>query len=88
MCQYGTYYKIRHFHGLPCCRGENKCSINAYGELRIDNDLKQIVLARFLNVERATYSKYEIGSREPPIPILKQLAKFYNTSVDYLIRRN
>lgn len=45
------------------------------GELRVDNDIKQIVIARLLNVSQATYS----GDLEIPISALIKLAGFYNT---------
>lgn len=54
-------------------------------ELREDNDLKQRQLAKFLNISQSTYSSYEVGNREIPIYLLIALAKFYNTSVDYLL---
>lgn len=49
------------------------------GELRVDNDIKQIVIARLLNVSQATYSRYETGDLEIPISALIKLAGFYNT---------
>ena len=55
------------------------------GELRIDNDIKQIVIARLLNVSQATYSRYETGVLEIPISAFIKLAEFYNTSIDYLV---
>lgn len=54
-------------------------------ELREDNDLKQRQLAKILNISQSTYSSYEVGNREIPIYLLIALAKFYNTSVDYLL---
>lgn len=54
-------------------------------ELREDNDLYQRQLADLLNVAQTTYSNYEIGERQIPIPALVKLAKFYNTSIDYIL---
>lgn len=54
-------------------------------ELREDNDLKQRQLAKILNISQSTYSSYEVGNREIPVYLLIALAKFYNTSVDYLL---
>lgn len=54
-------------------------------DLREDHDLKQSTIAAMLSVTQTTYSKYEIGTSEIPIPILIQLARIYNTSIDYLI---
>lgn len=54
-------------------------------DLREDHDLKQSAIAAMLNVTQTTYSKYEIGTSEIPIAILIQLARIYNTSIDYLL---
>ena len=54
-------------------------------ELREDRDLKQKDLAELLQVHQTTYSDYELGKITIPIPALIQLAKFYNTSIDYLV---
>lgn len=56
-------------------------------DLREDNDVKQKVLAEYLNIKQNTYSQYENGKREIPIELLWKLADFYNTSVDYIIGR-
>lgn len=53
--------------------------------LRIDNNLSQEQLAKYLHVKQNTYSQYEIGVLNYPIEILIKLAVFYNTSVDYLL---
>jgi len=55
------------------------------GELRVDNDLKQEAVARFLNIRQETYSRYETEKRATPIDILIKLAGYYKTSVDYLL---
>lgn len=54
-------------------------------ELRESNDLYQKQLASFLHIAQTTYSNYELGSRQIPIPTLIKLANFYGTSVDYLL---
>jgi len=53
--------------------------------LRIDNNITQKELANLLNLKQNTYSQYEIGVLNYPIDVLIKLAKFYNTSVDYLL---
>jgi transcriptional regulator with XRE-family HTH domain len=55
------------------------------GELREDNDIKQEVLARELNVTQSAYSRYETGAREVPHTVIIRLADYYNTSTDYLL---
>lgn len=54
-------------------------------DLREDNDLLQKDIAKILNIAERTYSGYETGSRNLPIEILIALAKFYNTSTDYIL---
>lgn len=54
-------------------------------DLREDADLKQRDLARELKLHQTTYSSYELGKLNIPIPVLIQLAQFYHTSVDYLL---
>lgn len=54
-------------------------------DLREDHDLKQSALANILGISQTRYSKYEIGTCEIPISILIQLARLYNTSIDYLL---
>ena len=54
-------------------------------DIREDHDLKQSAIAAKLGITQTTYSKYEIGTSEIPIPILIQLARIYNTSIDYLL---
>lgn len=53
--------------------------------LREDNDIKQQTLADILRIAQNTYSQYENGKIEWTAPVLIKLAKFYNTSVDYLL---
>ena len=53
--------------------------------LREDRDLSQTDMAKFLNIHQTTYSDYELGRLNIPIPVLKDLAAFFDTSVDYLL---
>lgn len=54
-------------------------------ELREDSDRTQREVAEYLYIQQNTYSQYENGQRQIPIPILIQLAILYETSVDYLL---
>lgn len=54
-------------------------------DLREDRDLSQTELAKILNMSQTGYSKYEVGTNDIPTKILIQLAKLYDTSVDYLL---
>lgn len=53
--------------------------------LREDRDLNQAALASVLHVSQATYSRYESGLLDIPSAGLIALARFYGTSVDYLL---
>ncbi len=54
-------------------------------ELREDSDITQEELAKYLHIKQNTYSQYENGQRQIPISILISLAKYYNTSTDYIL---
>lgn len=54
-------------------------------ELREDHDLKQRQLAQILCCSQQTYSDYENGRLDIPTSILTALAKYYNTTTDYLL---
>lgn len=60
-------------------------NIERLKEIREDKDLLQIDLARLLKVTQAQYSRYEMGVNEIPIEKLVILARYYNTSIDYLL---
>jgi transcriptional regulator, XRE family len=54
-------------------------------DLREDRDLNQQTLDDLLNVSQTTYSRYESGNLDIPSVSLIKLAKFYGTSIDYLL---
>ena len=54
-------------------------------DLRQDRDLNQTQVAKMLGMSQTGYSKYETGENDIPTEILIKLARFYNTSVDYLL---
>lgn len=54
-------------------------------DLREDADLRQQDLAQYLQCSQVSYSYYELGKRELPIDVLIRLARFYQTSADYLL---
>jgi transcriptional regulator with XRE-family HTH domain len=53
--------------------------------LREDKDLTQKDMAEALSVAQTTYSDYELGKLNIPIPILIKLSKYFETSIDYLL---
>lgn len=54
-------------------------------DLREDNDLKQKDMAKILCCSQQAYSQYELGQRDIPTEILIALARFYNTTADYIL---
>jgi transcriptional regulator with XRE-family HTH domain len=54
-------------------------------DLREDKDMSQTQLAKILDMSQTGYSKYETGENDIPTAILIRLARFYNTSIDYIL---
>jgi len=54
-------------------------------DLREDSDKTQSQIAQMLGMSQTGYSKYETGENDIPTTILIKLARYYNTSVDYLL---
>jgi transcriptional regulator with XRE-family HTH domain len=54
-------------------------------DLREDADINQTQVATMLGMSQTGYSKYETGENDIPTTVLIKLAKFYNTSIDYLL---
>ena len=54
-------------------------------DLREDHDLYQKDVAKLLGISQQYYSEYEKGKRTIPIQHLITLAKFYGTSIDYIV---
>ncbi|WP_018214340.1 helix-turn-helix domain-containing protein [Desulfitobacterium hafniense] len=54
-------------------------------DIREDHDLTQQQVAKYLRCDQSLYSKYERGERDVPLNVMIKLAKFYNTSIDYLV---
>ena len=54
-------------------------------DFREDKDITQTQVAKILGMSQTGYSKYETGENDIPTAILIKLARFYETSVDYLL---
>ena len=75
ICHFGleyTCFEVRHMY-------------KRIRELREDRDLLQKQLAEYLHCSQVAYSRYELGTRDIPTQVLIDLAKFHNTSIDYLL---
>ena len=53
--------------------------------LREDRDINQKQMAEMLRIHQTTYSNYELEKGNIPLSTLITLARFFDTSVDYLI---
>ncbi len=58
---------------------------NRIKDTREDRDISQATSAKYLGVHQTTYSSYEIGKLSLTADVLVKLAKYYNTSTDYLL---
>lgn len=56
--------------------------------LRAKANYTQSYVCSKIHLSRSSYSNYENGLRVPPLDILKLLAEFYDTSLDYLGRHD
>lgn len=54
-------------------------------DLREDKEKKQSEIAKILQTTQQYYSEYETGKRPIPTEKIITLAKFYNTSTDYIL---
>lgn len=54
-------------------------------ELREHNNKSQSEIAEVLNIKQQQYFRYEKEIRKIQIDYLIQLAKYYNTSTDYIL---
>ena len=54
-------------------------------ELREENNLTQVKLAKELFIDQRSLSFYEIGKYEPNLDTLKKIAIYFNVSTDYLL---
>lgn len=54
-------------------------------DLREDNDKLQKDIANILGISQQYYSEYENGNRPIPVQHLITLAKYYKTSIDYIV---
>ncbi len=54
-------------------------------DLRLDSELSQTQVAEILGMSQTGYSKYETGENDIPTKVLIMLARYYNTSIDYIL---
>ena len=47
--------------------------------------MNQTQIAKILNMSQTGYTKYETGENDLPTAVLIKLARFYDTSIDYIL---
>ena len=58
---------------------------DALAELRTMFDITQRELAAVLEIDRSTYTSYEVGRSKPDFVTVSKLARFYNISLDDIV---
>ncbi len=53
--------------------------------LRVDRDIKQIVIADYLGIKQNTYAQYESGERGISPEMIVKLAQYYRVTTDYIM---
>ncbi len=54
-------------------------------DLREDREVNQTEIAKVLGMSQTGYSKYETGENDIPTEVLIKLARYYDTSIDYIL---
>lgn len=54
-------------------------------DLREDREVNQTEIAKMLGMSQTGYSKYETGENDIPTEVLIKLARYYDTSIDYIL---
>ena len=54
-------------------------------ELRNNKGISQREFAQMLGISQQTVGSWEVGRTEPDNTMLKQIAKYFNVSIDYLL---
>lgn len=62
--------------------------MNNFKELRKEKGLTQLELAKILEIDQTTVSKWELGKAVPDTAMLIKLAEFFDVSTDYLLSRS
>lgn len=76
-----TYFKL--FYNYY--KNEVNTMYERIRNLREDKNLTQKQIGIILNMSQTGYNQYETGKNDIPTRVLIELAKFYNTSTDYIL---
>ena len=64
---------------------KNNCGCLGLKLIRKQKNLNQLKVALDLNISREALSHYENGKRNPDIEMLRNLSKYFNVSIDFLV---
>lgn len=59
-------------------------NLNKLKDIREDHDMSQKDISKILNVNRSTYSLWELGINIMPFKYLVCFSNFFNVSIDYI----
>jgi transcriptional regulator with XRE-family HTH domain len=54
-------------------------------QLREEREKTQKEVAEALGIKEQVYQRYEYGTREPKIDVIRKLARYYNISADEIL---
>ena len=61
------------------------CGLVGLRMIRKQRKYSQLKVALDLNISREALSHYENGKRSPDIQMLRNMSRYFNVSIDYLI---
>ena len=64
---------------------KNNCGCLGLKLIRKQKNLNQLKVALDLNISREALSHYENGKRNPDREMLRNLSKYFNVSIDFLV---
>jgi transcriptional regulator with XRE-family HTH domain len=64
---------------------EKLCINERLRELRVKSGYTQYQIAKILNIDRSTYSYYEIGKTTPDITVLMTLSRIFNIPINEML---
>lgn len=85
------YMAGRSHNVTPCCHNhfDEMESPKIFGEilraLREERNISQKDMADHLQISRQAYNYYELGKREPSYEALRNLARYFGVTADYLL---
>ena len=64
---------------------KNEIGLIGLKEIRKRKNLNQLKVALDLNISREALSHYENGKRSPDVQMLRELSRYFNVSIDFLV---